>query len=556
MKASRVLVPEGVDNGLTILDTDPDPPVDGFGSDCDYSDEYQDEGGIRLLEDTDIDTTPPGARDCWNSLGYLVDSSEVESESPPTPLSNHDEYDYDYDLELGADQLDPLSTAEKGVGPIHDTPQEGYANLFIFEIKHYSFPSRQLRQAKRSDLDGVETTESGVGGRVRSRVLDPSARKEIERFKKELLGQTHFNPSLPAFVPRTAVFTHTTDSTTTTTITNTNTRTTNPKTKIKTKTKRKERTPVQGLDETGIFQDLLWEEPDQSSTCLLDLDLCEMDAGSGSGAGAGAGAGYRWKGPIRDIETGRPITPYKDDDTPGASHRNSTAASSSSSSQASRPKPTARRGRPFPGSSDTRRHRDVRGGGDSETAAPSEAGNGSLPSATHRVGGMTVEHKASTRSLPSKRPLDRPPRGTANGEHHHPSTASAPSQKTRKHHTARNPRNQESTSPYALLLSKPQARRNIPSHLIQTASPLQRTMLTNWSSTCAESTYQDGILDLLEWLTRSINLQLSRGGGSRADGGRFKVDVFGSVSWGGETGTSGDLDLVVVVRPPILVLRV
>jgi hypothetical protein len=28
---------------------------------------------------------------------------------------------------------------------------------------------------------------------------------------------------------------------------------------------------------------------------------------------------------------------------------------------------------------------------------------------------------------------------------------------------------------------------------------------------------------------------------------RFEVDVFGSVSWGGETGQSGDLDLIILV---------
>jgi hypothetical protein len=52
---------------------------------------------------------------------------------------------------------------------------------------------------------------------------------------------------------------------------------------------------------------------------------------------------------------------------------------------------------------------------------------------------------------------------------------------------------------------------------------------------------------LLEKLTYNINRHLG-GGPSMVKGERrFEVDVFGSVSWGGETGQSGDLDLIILV---------
>ena len=556
MRASRVTTtPERVDNnkGLTLLDTDPDPDCLDFDIDIDIDDldsDYSVEGGIRL-EDTDTETIPGRGSnghhnvndyEFWESFDHL----DTPITSPPTPLSLST-YDFDY-----PDNTSPLTEEA-----IVYTPEGGYEHLFKFDLKRYSFPSRQLRVAKNVYTKGEGEVGSGFGfgGDIRaagdyngkevgSGIVDKSDRDEIERFKRELRSYLPLGPTPTSAAKPTPTSTPTPPRA----------------------TKRKERpvtvtAPVSSqqdsadtVDETRIIPDLLWEEPDKPSTCLLDLDLGDMDPANTSASGARGG--YKWKGPIRDIETGRPITPYRDDP--------SSNPASASSSQATRPIPrqTARRGRPFPSgpSRESRPRQDHHDGeGEREGRGDSNASE-SRSSKERRLGGSKVEHKSSTRSLPSQAR-----KGRQDGSHHHSSNSFAPpippsqsttatatsSRQKKPISTSTSSKRPDPTSPYALLLSKPQARRSIPTSLYNNASPLQRSMLSNWSSSCADKDYQNGILDLLEWLTRSINLQFSRGG-SRADGGRFKVDVFGSVSWGGETGTSGDLDMVVIVCPTYL----
>ena len=107
------------------------------------------------------------------------------------------------------------------------------------------------------------------------------------------------------------------------------------------------------------------------------------------------------------------------------------------------------------------------------------------------------------------------------------------------------------TSPYKLLLSLPSTRLNIP-HDVSSPNPpdtLQASLIREWAATEPSSSKKQYIVRLLEELSVMINAKLGSHGGSMVKGKRrFEVDVFGSVSWGGETGSGGDLDLVVFVR--------
>lgn len=69
-----------------------------------------------------------------------------------------------------------------------------------------------------------------------------------------------------------------------------------------------------------------------------------------------------------------------------------------------------------------------------------------------------------------------------------------------------------------------------------------------WQITEPTKQKKKGISDLLERLSVTLNQKAGWHGASTAKGKRrFEVDVFGSVAWGGETGESGDLDLIVLV---------
>ncbi|WWC62545.1 uncharacterized protein I303_105141 [Kwoniella dejecticola CBS 10117] len=103
-------------------------------------------------------------------------------------------------------------------------------------------------------------------------------------------------------------------------------------------------------------------------------------------------------------------------------------------------------------------------------------------------------------------------------------------------------------SPYNLLLSSPSPRKNVPRHIAQPSAPdiFQSEIISAWVKTEPTEKSKEFVKTLLSNLTRIINANYGRSG-ARAEK-RFLVDVFGSVSWGGETGNSGDLDLVILDR--------
>ena len=105
-------------------------------------------------------------------------------------------------------------------------------------------------------------------------------------------------------------------------------------------------------------------------------------------------------------------------------------------------------------------------------------------------------------------------------------------------------------SPYHQLISRKSPRQNIPPALrdMGMKDPLQHTVMKAWQATEPPKGRRSYVLALLEELSVLVNQKLAWAGSSSAKGKRrFEVDVFGSVSWGGETGAGGDLDLVVLV---------
>jgi len=108
-------------------------------------------------------------------------------------------------------------------------------------------------------------------------------------------------------------------------------------------------------------------------------------------------------------------------------------------------------------------------------------------------------------------------------------------------------------SPYRQLLSRKYPQRTIPPALLdlEQKDMLQWSLMKAWKGTEPKAQQKEYITHLLELLSDMINERLSTPGGSPEKGKRrFEVDVFGSVSWGGQTGASGDLDLIVLVGHP------
>ena len=108
----------------------------------------------------------------------------------------------------------------------------------------------------------------------------------------------------------------------------------------------------------------------------------------------------------------------------------------------------------------------------------------------------------------------------------------------------------QAISPYRQLLSRATPRKTIPRRLLNPSSgdPLQSTLMKSWQMMESSEHQKRHISQLLEELSVMINRRLSDPGSSSIKGKRrFEVDVFGSVSWGGETGNNGDLDLIVLV---------
>lgn len=99
-------------------------------------------------------------------------------------------------------------------------------------------------------------------------------------------------------------------------------------------------------------------------------------------------------------------------------------------------------------------------------------------------------------------------------------------------------------APYDLLAALKPARRRVPPTLYGrgTSDILQRTLMQSWISAETSDSHKLGIASLTARLTSLINNTFA----GHVDGeNRFVVDIFGSVSWGGDMGRGGDLDLVV-----------
>ena len=103
-------------------------------------------------------------------------------------------------------------------------------------------------------------------------------------------------------------------------------------------------------------------------------------------------------------------------------------------------------------------------------------------------------------------------------------------------------------SPYRLLMKLNPPRRHVERYQMAQRSKLAKDILLSWGKTEPDPGSEAETRDLMS----RVEDVLRRMYGGRVGGRlRFEVDVFGSVSWGGETGSGGDLDLVVIVSSAV-----
>jgi hypothetical protein len=453
---------------LTLLDTDPD-----IGS-SDYLD--REEGKIRL--DSDEEILVDEGEEFWRK--FLPSDNEDLDPGHTSARGNGS----GNDLSVTTSPLFEFGSVTYGTVPIVSSSADKYEDLFKWDFTRYSFPSRQIKIAKAHHKP-KKTVSKGE---------EDETKEELERIKKEIRGALGIKPSEVEHQ-------------------------TPPQAKVAKRSKEQE-------EEDRIVRDLLGEYIPESSTFILDMDNEDLRP-----SGSKRGRGYKWTGPVRDIETGRPVTPYKDDPD-------------SNSNPNSRPsegrKQTAKRGKPFPSASSRGLSASRGRGGASRGESPRlEPIHGIRPNLDGQASWIRTDkvlpNKTSTQSLPSKS-------AAAPSTHHHPSMP--PGKKIPGARPINNP-----TSPYFTLISKRQARGTVPRELLHSSDELQRSSMRSWANTRASPETQKAIIDLLEWLSATINLALCPYRDQKRKTRRFEVDVFGSVAWGGETGSSGDLDLVVLVRP-------
>ncbi|EIW66756.1 hypothetical protein TREMEDRAFT_34518 [Tremella mesenterica DSM 1558] len=98
------------------------------------------------------------------------------------------------------------------------------------------------------------------------------------------------------------------------------------------------------------------------------------------------------------------------------------------------------------------------------------------------------------------------------------------------------PRNKISSAFQREIHSSPRSK--LPIQMTQTDDPLQSSLLLSWRDS-SDIGKTERVLGLLKKLEGIVNDKFGEK--------RFEVDVYGSVSWGGQTGMSGDLDLVIRV---------
>ena len=102
----------------------------------------------------------------------------------------------------------------------------------------------------------------------------------------------------------------------------------------------------------------------------------------------------------------------------------------------------------------------------------------------------------------------------------------------------------EQRSPYQLLQRLSNTRGFADFDALARADPLAQNVMDSWTEvepTAQSVQYTKRLMSRLSGLVNGID--------GRNHNGKpcFEVDVFGSVAWGGETGSSGDLDLVIRV---------
>ncbi|TYJ58512.1 hypothetical protein B9479_000720 [Cryptococcus floricola] len=110
------------------------------------------------------------------------------------------------------------------------------------------------------------------------------------------------------------------------------------------------------------------------------------------------------------------------------------------------------------------------------------------------------------------------------------------------------PGHMQDISAFRQLLFTPSGRLTCPDSVAHPEEPdsLQTSMIESWRAAEPSQDSRLKLLRLIKDLTHIINAEY--GGYAGKEGQRFYVDVFGSVSWGGDTGHSGDVDLIILDR--------
>jgi hypothetical protein len=490
-----VLQPPTSISHLTLLDTDPDPetvPFEEYPYDWDLDRDRESESEEEEIIDRNAEF--------WNGLST--------SDNHQTPLVTSDT-PFDSPI-IDFEATVPPYTGDR----IEFSSIRQYRDLFKWDFQQYSFPSRQIRVAK-TEYKGKEHGKGKAKKSFEAQTgKDEETRRELERFKKEAQAALGKNPAAPSFEPETWRYA-------TATIDRVPLDITEDKQSLVKEAKKHRRPSIQA--DKVLIGDLLGDFVQERSTSLLEMED-DQPRSRPTSRGRGRGGGYPSTGPIR-LETSRPLTPYKDNPDSSSSRPDSRGSEG-------RKRQTARRGKPFPSSSS----RGVGGAGAvkdiplaqrlGERILPNKASTQSLPSKSNPTSAMTSHHRPSMPSSSIIRPPAIPTRGSTDLRSH-------------------------PGSPYFELISKRQARATAPGHLyLPSRSELQRSIMRSWTSTRASPETQQAIIELLGFLSTTINdhlcYQPQRGHRVR----RFEVDVFGSVAWGGETGVSGDLDLVVLVSLP------
>jgi hypothetical protein len=486
----NLIVLQAPTSSLTLLDTDPDPLDCYHSTDFDGVDQSDIGGGAADDEQSPEDND----HDFWKRL-LSPDPPDLQDDHD---ISLHDSVSFppvnDPSLDFELDSTEPITV------PIKFSSKRKYENLFHWDFQRYSSPSRQLNIAKA----GLKPRK---GGQPRKEQTEDE-KGELERFKQEIRVALNQAQPPPKQTIDTALHR----------VHESRKRYKEDKGEV---TDRKSR--QQSLEDQ-VVADLLGEYI-QEPISLLDMDSETPSKSRGRG-------GYRWTGPVRDIETGRPVTPYKDDPD-----------GTSIGSGASR-RGTGGRGKSFPslGSS--------RGRGRGGSRGPSPMPIGGIQPNVDKTNWVRAHSPVQKRH---DKPYNLPPKASTQSL---PSKASSSARAGPTKHTPSMPSGQARpearpignvSSPYFHLISRPQARSQVPREDLQSPNQLQRSIMRSWHKTQADPETQKAIIDLLEWLSATINLALCPYRDQRRKKSRFEVDVFGSVAWGGETGSSGDLDLVVLV---------